>query len=80
MENVNGRPVGESEFQLLLEDLRAVRKEIDGLLTDSRSLERNVVVLVGLVWGFLIDKGDRLPNTLARTDACAESIIQDITR
>lgn len=43
-----------------LQEYECLRKEIDWLLQDYRSLERNVVVAVGVTWGFLF-KLDHTP-------------------
>ncbi len=45
-----------------LEEYKALRAEVLALLETLRSLERNVIVAVGVSWAWLIDKGDKTPK------------------
>jgi hypothetical protein len=37
-----------------LKEFDTLRKEIDWMLQDSRAVERNVVIAIGVFWAFLI--------------------------
>jgi hypothetical protein len=39
-----------------LKEYECLRKEIDMVLKDHRALERNIVVVVGVIWAWLLDE------------------------
>lgn len=45
---------GAKEFYL--KEYECLRKEIDMVLKDHRALERNIVVVIGGIWAWLLDK------------------------
>lgn len=55
----NGTYASDSK-EFHLKEYECLRKEFEWLLEASRSLERNVVIAVGVTWGWLLDK----PSTL----------------
>jgi hypothetical protein len=46
--------VSREEFHL--KEYESLRKGVDALQKDARALERNVVIAVGITWGYLYDK------------------------
>lgn len=40
-----------------LKEYECLRRGVDSLQKDTRSLERNVVIAVGITWGYLYEKG-----------------------
>jgi len=42
--------------EFYLKEYECLRKEIEWLLGESRALERNVVIAVGVTWGWLVDR------------------------
>jgi hypothetical protein len=49
------RSANSKEFYL--EEYKALRKEIESLSKETRSLERNVIISIGLVWVWLLNDG-----------------------
>jgi len=45
-----------------LKEYECLRKEIEWMLKDYRSLERNVVIAVGVTWGWLFEHNKALPR------------------
>jgi hypothetical protein len=46
--------ISREEFHL--KEYECLRRGVDSLQKDTRSLERNVVIAVGITWGYLYDK------------------------
>jgi hypothetical protein len=47
-------PMSDKNETFLLEEYKALRKEIEIYLTEARSLERSTLAAVGVIWGWLI--------------------------
>lgn len=47
-----------------LKEYQALRNEIENMLSDSRSLERNVVFAVGATWAWLATHSDKVPKAI----------------
>jgi hypothetical protein len=43
-----------------LKEYECLRREIEWLLVEGRSLERNVVIAIGVTWAWLLDKSSTL--------------------
>jgi hypothetical protein len=55
-------PFSKNSSEFHLQEYIALRAEVLALLETLRSLERNVVVAVGITWGFLIERGKLAPQ------------------
>lgn len=59
---MNNGVYGEHGAEFHLQEFGALRAEVLALLETLRSLERNVVVAIGVSWAWLIDKGQNTPK------------------
>jgi hypothetical protein len=55
-----------SATEFYLKEYEYLRREIEWLLKDYRALERNVVIALGITWGWLLAQRQLIPAWMLR--------------